>query len=72
MRNAECGNKKLSKAQGVKPLDFGFNDSYSSSTPYRIMLHKVTLYDYEDEDDDEDDLIKLDPKFTVRFLKPET
>jgi hypothetical protein len=24
----------------------------------------LRFFDYEDEDDDEDDLIKLDPKFT--------
>jgi hypothetical protein len=34
--------------------DFGFSSflgSYSSSTPYRMMLRKCTFFEYEDEDD---------------------
>ena len=37
-------------------LDFGLSFlSGSSSMPYRILLHKWTFFDYEDEDDYEDD-----------------
>jgi hypothetical protein len=35
-----------------------------------IPNHNHLLFDYEDED--EDDLIKLGLKFTVRFLTPDT
>ena len=61
-------NKKVSGVRvarcalrGTGLIDFGLN-SYSSSfsTQYRIMLHKVTFFDYEDEDDDENDLIKFE------------
>jgi hypothetical protein len=61
---------------GFLSLDFGLKDtvleSYSSSTPYRIRLHKVTIFDYEDENDDEDDFSKnelLNLKHATRNAK---
>ncbi len=50
-------------------LDLGFG-SFSSSTPYRMMLRKCTSFDYED--DDEDDMIKSkiqNPKSKIRNRK---
>jgi hypothetical protein len=48
-------------------LDLGFG-SFSSSTPYRMMLRKCTSFDYEDEDDDEDDLIKIEAQNTIAVI----
>jgi len=50
MRNAEF-IKKMKRDSRIEM------SSDSFSTPYRIMLHKFVFFDYEDEDDDEDDLI---------------